>query len=132
MADIVHLRVYGSRLNTNIISDIAKGTERGTAFMKRVEWLPVIGSMVLVCLLFLLVASYSHKRIVKMKSTDATIVRVGWQVLLTLACIFFTWGGFGLRPLSVKRVSANYNRPAVQLAATPFESLASSMPEVHN
>ncbi len=131
MADIAHLRCFGERLNGAIISDLAKNTNRGNYFIKKMEWFILLASSIVLVLVFILVTSKTHKLIAKARSTSNSSVRIFWNSFLFVFLVILIYGGFRTRPLSIDSVSKNYNKQALQFAITPFDSFFGSLPKKH-
>lgn len=130
MADIVHLKCFKARLNGSIIPELAKHTPKGSLFMSKIEWMPMLASMVVIVWLFLFLVNKAYKLIAKMRGTDRPGMRIGWQLVIFLCCGIFIYGGFRARPLSIGSALKSHNSAVVQLALTSFESVIATLPRV--
>ncbi|CAN5426281.1 hypothetical protein BH10BAC3_BH10BAC3_26400 [soil metagenome] len=128
-ADIAYLRNFNQRLNSSIISDLAKNTEKGIVFKTKTEWLAITGTMIAVIVFFILLANKLHGFITNMKGSGNTGKRITWQVITIIVCVLAMYGSFTLKPLSVSTAASRLTAAQLALALNPFEALFNTLPE---
>lgn len=131
-ADMVSLFVFKNRLNGTLISDLVKSTPKGLLYKQGAPWTIIFLSTIVASWLLLLIVKWQHTRINRRSvSTDRKPIRVVWQIIALLLCIFFIYGTIGKRPLSTGLISGKLPVGSVQLSINPLESFFATLPQAN-
>lgn len=127
-ADFIYLLRFNRRLNGTLVSDLAKGTEKGGIYRHNIPWFALILVIAILLWLSFLFFRQAHKTISKSGGYDQKLVRIYWQSLVVIISCFLIYGRIGAPPLSESLASKQLSPVAAALAVTPPESFFTTLP----
>lgn len=132
IAEIGYLNSFHLRLQGTLLFDFAKSTDKWQVYRSKSPWLVFFLLVVGMVSLFVFFIKILHQQISKAKRSNKGAVRRYWQVFLVIICLLAIYGRVGVGPLTVSKLSGQVDKPVLDLALNPVESVWHSLSEINN